>query len=130
MPWRLRYPTGPPFIGTVRDNSFKVRRDIRGRNSSLPMIRGQLTSTPTGTKIRVTMFLHPLAALFMVVWLGFVGRGAWLNRSGPPILQWGMLVFGCVLIAVGFIPEVITAKRLITIALRGTSVDATQMRPA
>jgi hypothetical protein len=129
MAWRMRYPSGPPFIGTVQDNSFKVRRDIRYRNSFLPMIWGRLISIPTGTRVRVTMSLHPLVAVFMLVWLGFVGRGALVDRSGPPILLWGMFAFGVVLIAVGFIPEVITAKRLIALALYPASVNATQQHP-
>jgi len=127
--WRLRYPSGPPFIGTVQDNSFKVRRDIRYRNSFLPMIWGRLISIPTGTRVRVTMFLHPLVAVFMVVWLGFVGRGALFDRSGPPVFLWGMFVFGIVLVTAGFIPEVITARRLITVALKSAAANAVQVHP-
>ena len=72
------------------------------------------------------MFVHPLVAVFMAVWLGFVGRGALVDRSGPPIFLWGMFVFGIVLTSVGFIPEVITAKRLITLALKSASISAVQ----
>ncbi len=124
MAYRLSYPKGPPFIGTVQDDSFKMRRDIRYRNSFLPTIRGRLISIPTGTRVQVTMFLHPLVAAFMVVWLGFSGHAALVNSSGPPIFLYGMFLFGIVLVAVGFVPEVITAKRLITLALTSASVNA------
>ena len=90
------------------------------------MIWGRLFSTPTGTTVRVTMFLHPLVAVFMAVWLGFVGRGALVDRSSPDIFLWGMFVFGIALTAVGFIPEVVTAKRLITLALKSARVAAVQ----
>jgi hypothetical protein len=76
------------------------------------------------------MFLHPLVAVFMAVWLGFVGHGALVDRSSPPIFLWGMFVFGVVLTAVGFIPEVIAAKRLIILALKSASVSALQTQPA
>jgi hypothetical protein len=69
------------------------------------------------------MFLHPLVALFMVIWLGTVGRGALINQSGPPFVLWGMFAFGIGLVAVGFIPEVITAKRLIRCALKSDVVS-------
>jgi hypothetical protein len=76
------------------------------------------------------MFLHPLVAAFMVLWLGFVGHGILADRSGHPISLWGMFAFGVVLVAVGFVPEVITARRLITLALKSGSVNAVQIHPA
>lgn len=93
------------------------------------MIWGRLISIPTGTRVRITMFLHPLVAVFMLVWLGFVGRGALVDHSGPPVFLWGMFAFGVIIVAVGFVPEVVTAKRLITLALHPTSMDATQQHP-
>lgn len=41
----------------------------------------------------------------------------------------GAPIFGVVLIAGGFIPEVITAKRLILLALKGTAVNAAPQAP-
>jgi hypothetical protein len=75
------------------------------------------------------MFLHPLVTIFIVVWLGFVGRGALVDRSGP-IFLWGMFALMIVLVAVGFIPEVITAKRLITLALKSEGVNTVQAHSA
>jgi hypothetical protein len=128
MAWRLRYPNGPPFIGVVQDNSFKVRRDIRGRNSFLPLVWGRLICIPTGTRVSVTMFLHPLTALFMMVWLGVLGHAAMVDRSSPRAFVWGMLVFGVALIAWGFIPEAIAAKRLICLALKSGTISAVQQQ--
>ncbi len=126
--WRLRYRTGPPFIGTVQDDSFRVRRDIQGRNSFLPLVCGRFVSTPTGTSVSVTMFLHPLVALFMVIWLGVVGRGALVDRSAPHAFLWGMFIFGVALTAGGFIPEAIKARRLISETLRNATINAVQQQ--
>jgi hypothetical protein len=41
-----------------------------------------------------------------------------------------MFAFGVVIVAVGFVPEVITAKRLITLALKSASVNTVQIHPA
>src|SRR5450432_1343655 len=59
----------PPFIGIVQEDSFKLQRAIRYRNSFLPMVRGRIAPTPTGTRINVTMYIHPLVALFMMVFI-------------------------------------------------------------
>jgi hypothetical protein len=111
--WRFRKPTGPPFIGYVRDDSFKLRRDIRGRNSFLPRIRGRIIPTHTGTRINIIMFIHPLSALFMTFWLGAVGYGAIRDTSAPSVVLWGMFLFGVSLIAGCFFPEALKAKRLL-----------------
>ena len=78
--WWSRDPASPPFVGIVDDDSFRVRRDIRYRNSFLPLVWGRFMSTPTGTRVNVIMFIHPLVALFMVFWLGTVGYGAFPGR--------------------------------------------------
>src|SRR5271154_1848899 len=59
-------PIVEPFIGRVQDGSFKLRRDIRYRNSFLPLVRGHVVPTSTGTRVSVTMFLHPFVALLTV----------------------------------------------------------------
>jgi hypothetical protein len=46
---------GPPFIGSVQDHSFRIRRDIRYRNSFLPLVWGHIVPTPTGTRVIVTV---------------------------------------------------------------------------
>src|SRR2546425_2497227 len=67
----------PPFIGKIEGDSFRVRRDIHYRNSFLPLVWGRISSVPMGTHISVTMFLHPIVALFMAVLFFGVGVGAW-----------------------------------------------------
>jgi hypothetical protein len=45
------------------------------------------------------------------------------------MLDAGQFVFGIILVAVGFIPEVITAKRLITLSLKRASLNAAEVHP-
>jgi hypothetical protein len=107
---------GAPFIGSVQDDSFKMRRNIRYRNSFLPMIRGTIGSYGVATRVSVTMFLHPAVAIFMIFWLGMVASVVVSRPTSSPI-SWGMLAFGIALPIAGFIPEAIKAKRLISEAL-------------
>ncbi|WP_263770031.1 hypothetical protein [Propionivibrio soli] len=110
---------GPPFIGTLDGTTFKMRRDIRYRNSFLPQVHGNVISAPAGSRILVRMNLHPLIAAFILFWLGAVGVGAVAafmseSRSIQSVLiPAGMFMFGIVLTAGGFYPEAVKARRLL-----------------
>src|ERR1700690_4052606 len=74
--WKRGEPPGPPFIGWVRDGSFKLHRDIRYRNSFLPVVHGRIVPADIGTRIQVTMSIHPLVAVFLAIWFGSLGFSA------------------------------------------------------
>jgi hypothetical protein len=114
--FRSAGPVVEPFIGRVQDESFKLRRDIRYRNSFLPLVRGRIVPTATGTRVTVTMFLHPFVALFTVFWLGIAGYGAVTDTSSG-LFSWGMFAFGVLLVTGGFFPEAFAAKRILSEAL-------------
>lgn len=78
------------------------------------MIWGRVTPNGVGARVYVTMFIHPLVALFMFFWLGIVGYGAVSLPSASSVIPGGMFVFGIVLTVGPFIPEAIKAKRLIS----------------
>jgi hypothetical protein len=119
--WPSGFPAEAPFIGSVQDESFKIRRAIRYRNSFLPMIRGRVTPNGVGAHVSVTMFIHPLVALFMIFWLGVVGYGAIYVPSASLMIPRGMFIFGIALTLGAFIPEAINAKRLISDAITNSS---------
>ncbi|WP_431095317.1 hypothetical protein [Polaromonas aquatica] len=110
---------GPPFVGNVNGTVFKMRRDIRYRNSFLPRVHGSVISIPAGSRIFVRMHLHPLVVVFLLVWLGGVGVGALNafiseNRSLQSVLApAGMFLFGILLTLGGFFPEAFKARRLL-----------------
>ena len=115
--WKSQDPTSPPFVGTVENNSFRLRPAIRGRNSFLPCVWGRLVPTLTGTRVRVIMFIHPLTTLFMVFWLGMLAHGALTNWAGPRIAIWGMFICGVAFPAGVFFPKAIQARRLLSEAV-------------
>jgi hypothetical protein len=113
-----RPESGPPFIGKVVGNEFKCHRYILYRNSFLPRIRGHVHSSPNGSRIDVMMYLHPVVAVVMLLWLGAVGLGAaaalgQVKRGAAALVPIGLLVFGVVLTLTGFYPEAIKARRLL-----------------
>lgn len=109
------------FRGTVSENEFKIRRVIRYRNSFLPVIRGQLSTSVGGnTTIRLTMTLHVFAAAFMVFWLGSVAMavpwqmlGQFESIDTRVLIPLGMVLFGIVLTITGFYPEARKAERIL-----------------
>lgn len=120
----------PPFLGKVNDDSFRVRRDIRYRNSFLPLIWGRIASGAGGSHLSVTMFLHPFVAAFMAFWFSGVGYGAWrfltlpshANKFGS-FIPAGMFVFGIALVCGGFFPEALKARRLLEDAVKNPVPD-------
>jgi hypothetical protein len=124
--WSFGKPVSPPFIGSVQGESFKIRRDIRYRNSFLPIIWGRVTQNGVGARVYVTMFIHPIVALFMIFWLGMAGFAAVSARSASSMIPSGMFIFGVALAAGGFIPEAIKAKRLISDAVADSAIGALQ----
>jgi hypothetical protein len=114
---------GPPFLGTV-GSTFRLRRDIRYQNSFLPLVWGRIVPSPRGSRINVTMFVHPLVALFMIFWFCGLGYGVvqlWVHRQEAvpfaAVIPAAMILFGVVLVLVCFIPEAIKARRLLESAL-------------
>src|SRR5439155_14819630 len=115
---------GPPFLGTARASSFRLRRDIRYRNSFLPLVWGRIVPSGVGSRINVTMFLHPLVALFMIIWFSGLGYGIvklWVHRKEAVpfavLVPAAMFLFGVALMLICFFPEAIKAKRLLESAL-------------
>jgi hypothetical protein len=127
--WSFDKPASTPFIGSVQDESFKIRRDIRYRNSFLPIIWGRVTQNGVGVRVYVTMFIHPIMALFMIFWLGMAGLAAVSIRSASSMIPGGMFIFGVALALGGFIPEAIKAKRLISDAVTNSAVGTLQGTP-
>ena len=113
----IRLEDGLPFIGSIDGNDFKVRRDIRYRNSFLPSIRGRVIPTPEGATVAVTMHLHPVVIVLMSFWLGAVGSGAWAmfvrGKTIEALPLCGMFVFGLALTFGGFYPEAFKARRIL-----------------
>ena len=109
--WQSSDRATMPFIGTVQDGSFRMRRDIRTRNSFLPLIWGRVVPTRAGSRVSVTMFINPLVALFLILWVWVTANFA--VTLPVPFVAWGMLIFGIALTIVEFFPEAIKAKRLI-----------------
>ncbi|MCC3407991.1 MAG: hypothetical protein JGK17_20855 [Microcoleus sp. PH2017_10_PVI_O_A] len=128
--FRITLPFGPPpakpYEGTISGNTFKINRIITGRNSFLPIIKGEIYSQPFGCSIKIKMSLHNIVIAFMILWLwttgsiGMFALFAWFVEPsvGPifvPIL--GMFLFGWLLCLIPFRIEAKSAIRFISILL-------------
>ena len=129
-PFRITLPFGPPpvkpYEGIISCNTFKISRIITGRNSFIPIIKGNIHSQPFGCSIKITMNLHKIVMAFMILWLwttgsiGMFALFAWLVEPsvGPiflPIL--GMFVFGWLLCLIPFKIESKSAIKFLSILL-------------
>jgi hypothetical protein len=84
------------------------------------MISGRIVQIEPGTRVKVTMYLHPFVGLFMTFWLGAVGHGLLAAPSASRLPLAFMFLFGIALIAGGFIPEALKAKRLLSAAIQSS----------
>ncbi|GLB50309.1 hypothetical protein [Neptunitalea lumnitzerae] len=57
------------YIGSIDGRCFKIRRVIHYKNSFLPRISGVVDGKINGSKVTVTMKLHPVVLIFMTLWL-------------------------------------------------------------
>lgn len=128
--FRITLPFGPPpvkpYEGTISGNTFKISRIITGRNSFLPIIKGEIHSQPFGCSIKIRMSLHTIVIAFMILWLwttgsiGLFSLCAWFVEPsvGPifvPIL--GMFLFGWLLCLIPFKVEAKAATKFLSILL-------------
>jgi hypothetical protein len=101
------------YIGFVGSNCFQMKRAINYRNSFLPEIRGTIFEQDGSTRIKVTMKPVGFILAFMIVWFGGVSvaclavvYAAFSGAFHPAqIVPFGMLLFGLVLVSVGFKTE-------------------------
>jgi len=125
FPESSRRELSMPFVGYVKEDSFTLRRNIRYQNSFLPLIRGRILPTETGTQVKVTMFMHPLVAIFMVFWLWLTGPYAPADQSTSTHSAWPLFAFGLLVALGGFFLEAIKAKRLLVEAVLGPEASLT-----
>ena len=87
------------------------------------MIWGHIMPNGVGARVSVTMFIHPLVALFMIFWLSMVAFGAVSLLGSSSLIPLGMFVFGIALAVGCFVPEAIKAKRLISDAITNPAAE-------
>jgi len=64
-------PCSTYFEGYTVNGFFEMKRNISGRNSFLPEIKGVTKAVPGGSRIHVKMNMIILVTVFMCVWLSF-----------------------------------------------------------
>lgn len=117
--WKPRDVALTQFVGSVHDGSFSLHRAIHGRSSFLPVIRGRIRATATGTRMTATMFLHPAVIIFLI-WLGAFGTGFVTNPRTVRIDMWVVLLLLFVVFGVtDFFLEARKAKDLLNAAVLG-----------
>ena len=60
-----------PYIGSIDENSFNIRRIIDYRNSFNPLIYGTVKKVSGKTKVYVKIKLQPLVIAFIIAWSAF-----------------------------------------------------------
>jgi hypothetical protein len=119
--WRFFDSERKPFVGEVGTDSFSIYRDIWYQNSFLPRIRGRVEATLSGSKVSIKMSLHPLVTAmlgcFVIMAAYSIINSYSIVRSVRPF-DYIFIAFLAAIVPIGFIPEAIKAKRLLTEAIQ------------
>ena len=126
-----------PFAGSVTPPEFRIHRTISYRNSFLPEIAGHIAPEGSGSRISMTLRLHPAVSLFLVVWLSLVAIigvplvfGGFTKENPIALMPVGMFLFGCLLTMGAFAYEARKAKELLLLLFEGTELaPAARERP-
>ncbi|AVP99226.1 hypothetical protein C7S18_19575 [Ahniella affigens] len=115
------------FYGEVSDTAFTMTRAYRYRADSLPIIRGVVSATESGSEARVTITPDLLTAVFWVAFLTCTTIVALSQRDVATTDHWyqphAVLLMPLVVLIVmslKFCMEVATAKRMLREALAST----------
>lgn len=102
------------FEGSFEQDRFIIQRIIKGRNSFIPQIKGQIQPHTGGTKLIAHLKIHTFVIVFMTFWLGGVFLslitilvGVIMNETPLFLIIFPlfMLAFGIGLIHYGFNSE-------------------------
>jgi hypothetical protein len=111
------------FEGEVSETGFKISRIIRYRNSFRPMVEGRFFPLVKGIRIDVRMRLHMSVMAFSILWLSLlvVGAGTVIfqiistgKSEGAMLIPFGLLLFYCLLMTIGFSVEADKAGKLLS----------------
>ncbi len=84
------------FEGTVSRGGFRIVRNIYYLNSFIPDIKGEFDSSGSGTRIKITMAIHPFVVVTFALVFAFFGY--FFTFLMEPI-SGVLVIFGCLALA-------------------------------
>ena len=125
--WEPFAPRPEGYEGELTSDGFRLNRLIRGRNSFLPRARGRVTGTARGSRVVVTLALHPATIAFLVAWcivfgaISFAILTEWQSGiATPPLFPLAGIPFAYVLTTLAFGFEAVRAERFVREVLSTT----------
>lgn len=105
--------------GTVKPNTFRLTRRIKGRNTYNPWLLGEFIPEGNGTRISVIYTLHPVALIFMLGMIGWIEYLA-LRANDPFWIPLAIFAaFHALMYFIGFVPDLRRSDKLLRSIARG-----------
>lgn len=126
-----------PYEGSISGNQFIISRIIDYRNSFLPVIKGQISEKPGQVHIQINMRPFTGVLIFFTFWIGIVSivclaiivvaivQFRQILESGVTpgaLIPFGMLIFGILLVTIGFKSESRDSKEFLRELLEGEDI--------
>ena len=94
------------FIGKVSLSNFRLVPNVKGINTYLPWILGNIRPSLQGTRIDIVQTLHPLAIIIVVaffLWAEYLSIS--ITGKFNTIILLALIAFHLAMYFVGFLPE-------------------------
>jgi len=106
--WFRFPPRQKQFVGPITAERFLLARAIRGLNSYLPRVAGSIAPSLSGSRVSLTMTLHPVIiglVLGTTMWVCYIAVAVPGNLTGKVVLVTVFGAFHVLMWLVGFEPE-------------------------
>ena len=104
--WFRRIGQQFEFIGKVSLSNFRLVPNVKGINTYLPWILGNITLSPQGTRIDILQTLHPLSVIIVLVffsWAEYLSIS--ITGEFNTMILLALIAFHLAMYFVGFLPE-------------------------
>lgn len=124
--WSRRNKQTRPFQGEVEVDSFNLELANSARRQGQLQIHGRIDPAPSGSRMSVIMYLHPLGILIVGGLLSYAGWLAWNTFSTSQSLSRPVFLFiaGVAITCLVFFPDAVEARRLLETAVNSRSSDS------
>ena len=120
---RRRSAQTRPFQGEVEVDSFDLELANGVHRGGPLQIHGRIDAAPSGSRMSVIMYLHPLAILLVGGLLSYAGWLAWNTFNTSQSLSRPIFLFiaGVAITCLIFFPDAVEARRLLETAISSKS---------
>jgi len=101
-----QHSSNKAYRGQVTDDEFRIYRNIKGRNTYLPVIKGNFEQKAEGTKVVIVFSLHPIVLIsLLLLTVGAEVLAIYIEKGINFAVLFAFVAFHCLMYIIGYLPE-------------------------